>query len=404
MPRASYSDAPRSTPQTGVAPRSPARARWPTRCSRCACAALISTPSYWEDVKRRADEQREPDVAPLGGMGPRVFDGMDEEESRQWLDQALAVDTAVDDSHPSLCDRLTALGEAPRIPPPLRESAGEALLCAALPALAGRLDDAWREEVAEPWRERFEAMRESRRRLAELERQAAAAELPIPDAYEHADLVEAWRGVGEALPMYRRVVAREPSHAGARFALGRILAAQDDPECLEQLGQAIDAHPDALIPGCQHAYGFLQQNGRMEEAERHADRARRHYQAAEEAREERSRVELDGRYEAHGLAAVDLAPTLEFLSAHPDVKRVWLVRRQLVHRPEEPLFVLCARHRKRLLDWLSTALSKRGDLALQERLQEVPLPGEAFILVLNHRGRRVRRMFEDVPNARILPD
>jgi hypothetical protein len=46
---------------------------------------------------------------------------------------------------------------------------------------------------------------------------------------------------------------------------------------------------------------------------------------------------------------------------------------------------------------------KRDDLALQERiLGQVPLPGESFVLVLNHRDKRDWGVFKGVADAEIL--
>jgi len=76
------------------------------------------------------------------------------------------------------------------------------------------------------------------------------------------------------------------------------------------------------------------------------------------------------------------------------------VRRQLEHLPEHPLFALGVRRKpSNPLERLSPDTVRKRDLALQQRLSEVPVPGECFILVLNHRGRRERAIFEDVPGA-----
>jgi Zn-dependent protease with chaperone function len=359
---------------------------------------------YWEGVTRRADEVAQPDVGPFSEMGPRAFAAMREEDARRWLEQALAQPTGVDDSHPGLRDRLAALGEAPRIPPPLLESAGHALLGGALPALAARLDAVWREQVAESWRQRFEQVRDARERMAQLDKAAAAGELSDAEQLERAELVEEQRGAGEALPLYRSLLSRRPDDPIVHFAVGRILAGQDDAACLEHLDAAIAAHPDAVIPGCQHAYGFLMRAGRAEQAEGYASRARRHHQMMEEARDERSELRLDGRYEHHGLGAAQLEPLLGFLRGQPEVKKVWLVRRQLVHFPDQPLFALGVRRRRGgLRELLSVAARKQLDLELQQKLREAPLPGEAFILVLNHRGRRERALFERVAGSQLLP-
>jgi Zn-dependent protease with chaperone function len=361
---------------------------------------------YWPRIRRRAAEAPRPDIGPYSALAPAVFEGVEPARADAWLARALERETGVDDSHPSLRDRLRALGEAPRIPPGLVESAAASLLGDALPRLAAALDASWREAVAPSWEQRFERVREARRRLAELDARAAGGALSAADAFERAELVEEQRDESEALPLYRQVLAREPGHVGARFALGRLLAGRDDPEGLSHLDAAIAAHRSAVIPACQHAYAFLRRAGRVEEAERYADRARRHQSLLEQARAERDVLRLDGRYEGHGLPQAELGPLLASLRQVGDVERAWLVRRQVEHFPESPLFALGVRRRPRgLLEKLSSRRRKRRDLELQKRLEELPFPGECFILVLNHRGRKERAIFEGVAGTQLLrPD
>jgi hypothetical protein len=214
--------------------------------------------------------------------------------------------------------------------------------------------------------------------------------------------VEEQRGGSEALPLYQELLGREPGHLGARFAVGRLLASRNAPEGLSHLDVAIATHRNAVIPACQHAYAFLRREGRDEEADRYARRAREHQAILEQARAERETLRLDGRYEGHGLAREEVDPLVASLRELREVERAWLVRRRVEHFPESPLFALGVRRRPRgLLERLSSGERKKRDLGLQERLRRLPLPGECFILVLNHRGRKERALFEGVAGAEL---
>lgn len=357
---------------------------------------------YWPRIKRRADEVPRPDVGPYSQLSPSVFESMQSERAESWLTRALARDTNVDDSHPCLRDRLEALGEAPRVPPGVAESAAQSLLGDALPQLASHLDESWRQAVGPSWQQRFEAVREARQRLVELDALASQGVLAAPEAFERAELVEEQRGGSEALPLYRGVLGQEPSHLGARFALGRLLVGRDDPEGLAHLDAAIEAHRNAVIPGCRQAHAFLLRAGRAEEAERYANRAQQHHELLEEARAERETLRLDGCYEDHGLSEAEIGPLLESLRQLGDVERAWLVRRRVKHFPDSPLFALGVRRRQRnLFERLSSRTRKERDLKLQATLGQLPFPWECFILVLNHRGRKERAIFEGVPGAEL---
>ncbi len=364
--------------------------------------AAFLNEDYWPRIQRRADEVPRPDVGPYSALGPRVFAATKREDAEAWLARALEAETGLGDTHPSLRDRLEALGEAPRVPPSAAETAAEALLGDALPPLAARLDEDWRRAVAPSWEQRFEDVRAARERLVELETCAAKDALPAAEAFELAELLEEQRGEEEALPVYREVLLQQPGHVGARFAVGRLLAGRDEPEGLEHLDAAIEAHRSAVIPGCRHAYAFLRRAGRSVEAERYAERARRHHELMEAARAERATLRLDGRYEGHGLSQEQIGPLLEGMRRRGDVERAWLVRRQVEHLPESPLFALGVRRKPRnLLEHLSSDTVKKRDLELQQALAQIPFPGECFILVLNHRGRKERAIFEAVPGAEL---
>jgi Zn-dependent protease with chaperone function len=65
--------------------------------------------SFWPGLYRQADERPEPAVAPYQAMGSLLRSPFPEEKARESLAQALRVETDLDDTHPALRDRLSAL-------------------------------------------------------------------------------------------------------------------------------------------------------------------------------------------------------------------------------------------------------------------------------------------------------
>lgn len=83
----------------------------------------------------------EPSPPPLfSAVAAALAEPRDPELERSWLDELLAVPTALDDSHPCLRERLTALGQAPRVPPPVATSAAAAFLGDALPEISAAVE------------------------------------------------------------------------------------------------------------------------------------------------------------------------------------------------------------------------------------------------------------------------
>jgi Zn-dependent protease with chaperone function len=70
---------------------------------------------FWTQIVRRADEMPQPAFAPFSVMGTRVASEIDPASIEAWLVQALARKTTLDDTHPSLTERLGALREEPAL-------------------------------------------------------------------------------------------------------------------------------------------------------------------------------------------------------------------------------------------------------------------------------------------------
>ncbi len=142
-------------------------------------------------------------------------------ELQNWQETALASRTSYDDTHPSLADRLKAMGAAPEFAPPSKGDSAEKLLGAERARLESAFDEQWRERVAESWKQVHENTRTQRPRLSELRAQAAQTGLDEQKALELADLEE---DVGEgpmaSLRMRRALVAKYPDSAFRAFLAG----------------------------------------------------------------------------------------------------------------------------------------------------------------------------------------
>jgi Zn-dependent protease with chaperone function len=359
---------------------------------------------FWPGVQALVGERPEPDVAPYTRMRSRLARGPERADAEFWLPQYLAQPTTLDDTHPSLSDRLAALGVEPRVPPPVETSAADRLLGDHHAELARRLDGQWRSGVEERWRAHYQAMQSERERLARLDAEEARGELERDAAWERARLTERHGDPEAAFAQYLAFAERHPEHAAGRYAAGRCLLEREDARGIDHLERAMELADDAIVPACEHIEVFLRERGEDAKAESWAERGAAHQRHLDAVAEERGGVHYDATYLHHGLPAERLESLVRDLAAIEGVKRAWLVRRQL-ELSEAPLYVLGVERRR--LGWGPTSWrrkSKPDDLALQDRiLAEVPLPGETFVLVLNHRDKRDWALFQDVPGTRLLP-
>jgi hypothetical protein len=79
--------------------------------------------------------------------------GISESDRRNWVTAALKQVASVSDSHPSLEERLQAMGGTPEVAVPAPGQAADLLLRPALPRLLAAFDKRWHEQLAQ-WRER----------------------------------------------------------------------------------------------------------------------------------------------------------------------------------------------------------------------------------------------------------
>jgi len=359
---------------------------------------------FWPRIQAMVSERPEPDVAPYTRMRTRLARGPERSDAESWLPQYLAQSTTLADTHPCLSDRLAALGVEPRIPPPLEASAADLLLGDAHAELARRLDQHWRSGIEPRWRELHQLERTERERLSQLDMRAARGELEREEAWERARLTERYGEEEAALALYVEFAERHPDHAPGCYAAGRSLLERGDARGVAHLERAMELAEGAIVPACERIERFLRELGEDAKAESYAERSAAHQRHLDAVAEERGGVHYDATYLPHRLEPERLEQLVHDLAGIDGVKRAWLVRKQL-ELSREPLYVLGVLRRQ--LGWNPASWVRKpkpDDLALQERiLAEVLLPGDAFVLVLNHRGARDRAVFERVEGSRILP-
>ncbi|MEO7994674.1 MAG: M48 family metallopeptidase, partial [bacterium] len=125
--------------------------------------------TYWKAIQDAARTSPTPNVTPFSSMGSALRQPLAGAHVSAWIDQALHRQTDLNDTHPALTDRLTALDcldlvtsapydDHPLLAPP-DESAATALLGASVAGLAQRLDALWTQGVAADWEAKHKELR-----------------------------------------------------------------------------------------------------------------------------------------------------------------------------------------------------------------------------------------------------
>lgn len=364
--------------------------------------------SYWPKVLQLADRQERPAANVYANLASAVRAELPADSVSLSLTRALAATTEHDDTHPSLSDRLGALGYPPGDdggwaaryePAPLTESAAEFFFGARLGELVGVIERQWTEAIGRAWAERHKFAQESRRKLGELDEKARAGEtLTAEEAWQRASLAAEFRERAEAVPLLRAVLDAEPEHAQAGFLLGRALLAEgEEEEGRAHVERAMKADLELFLPGSELLYGFYRERGRGDEAEEVRRRAQEFYGELEEARRERAGVTDHSELEPHEPSAEELEELRSRLALYPAVRRAYLARKRLQHFPERPLLVVGFEVRR---PWYARGKAQ-ADQELLQQLSTLPIRGEGYFVLLDSRFRKLKRAFERTPGALI---
>src|SRR5262249_1094345 len=195
---------------------------------------------FWPQIVRRADGMPRPAFAPFAAMGAQVAAEIDAASIEAWLDQALARKTTLDDTHPSLSERLGALGEKPALALPAAGAAADRLLGAALERITSEFDQRWHDGILPSWQERHREVQEARGRLVQLDaKYASGAELSLQEAYDRAILTgSAGNNPDGCIEQLRALLALAPDDPVLHYALGVRLLGRDDDSGIALLRRA----------------------------------------------------------------------------------------------------------------------------------------------------------------------
>lgn len=349
---------------------------------------------YWPAINAGARSSAQPAFAPYSALNASALQGLTASEAERWLERALARPTSCHDTHPSLKERLEALGMAPQLAPPDAEAAADKLLGNHAKSLATAFDSRWRKRVTPVWQKVYGDTLKKRERLTLLRQQAALAALPTAEGAELATLEEdVGEGPRRALAVSRELVARDPQSHLARFTLARQLLLQDETEGVAMMEAVIHFEPEAMVPGSQLLRDYWWRQGQAQRAQAWHERALERARLLEQLRKQRQHVHLKDSWIEHGLGPQPLQALVQSLQAVEGLRSAWLVRKQVTQWPEKPLYVLGVEIRASGSSAKQVMARLRGALSY---------PGETVIVQAAGRNAAFMRKFRAVAHSRIF--
>ena len=277
--------------------------------------------TFWPEVFAAVHREAEP-PRPFSAMAPALRTAL-------WspapdIEAMLDRGAAPDGTHPSLHERLEAIGLGAERPTAPETTAGEALLGSHLVVVATALDRSWQDTHGDRWRARHLEERTRRRRVSELASLAA----PTPEErFELGGLVHHLDGEDAALPHYR--AALEDGHARAALVTGGILLDHGDEAGIALIERAMGADPALVAEGCECLVDFLSDRGRLVEAHGYRLRATRQASRDGMAAAERRELSAVDRFAPHELGPAELGMVIARLASNREIVGALLVRKEL---------------------------------------------------------------------------
>jgi Zn-dependent protease with chaperone function len=360
---------------------------------------------FWPQFWKMANDSGEPPADPYMQQGTALKQSFPAAKANRWIVQSLAVKTGYVDTHPSLRDRLNALGvQVPvadwvkKVETFPKQSAAEVFLGESLESWYRQLHADWLSAAKSHWVARHAEAQEHRKRLAELQEQGKRAPLSEGEAWEQVRLTADLEGDQAAIPLLRGILQMNSHHVSANFDLGRILLAQRDASGLDHLNTAMQGDVQCTFSASLFAEQFLREQGRSEEADRCHKRAVEFAELREEADRERSNVTVSDEFREHALDAETVRAIKDHLKAYSHLKSAVLVRKQVKYFPEEPAYVLGLVPAG---SWFRSSSDADTQL-INSVAQKAPVPAGTYIVLLNSANSRLRKRMESVSGASVL--
>ncbi len=355
---------------------------------------------YWPQIYRQADEQPQPAFAPYVGMGVGVAAELDNNSTEAWLKQALDRKTDSSDTHPSLSDRLKAIGESARLAVPAAGAAADRLLGSALKSLTEEFDRRWKDRILPSWEERYRKVQDDRKLLSGLnEKFAGGAELTRQEAYDRARLTETAGGDREsALDQFRALHGRAPDDPVVCLALGARLLARDEGSGSALIEHAMRLDESSILEGCELLRDYHWRTGKKDDAHAWHRKLVERLELEQAAEKERGEVLLNDKFERHGLSDEAAEELRAALKAVAGLRRAYFVRKRVKHFADRPCYVLAYR----AVGFFQFHREKRVKEVLQNIQETVRFPGETIIISTDGKNYRFDRKFFWMRGARLV--
>ncbi|WP_343626828.1 M48 family metallopeptidase [Roseateles puraquae] len=327
---------------------------------------------FWADHWRLAAAAALPS-GPFKAMRAQLGQPPEPGFAREALREALTRVSDLADTHPSLRDRVAALGAKATLPEWSKRSA-LALLGEQADRWLAHFDKQWCQENASTWKLHHARLGRVRERAQALGARRATANAAV--LVEEASLRRQLDPRDDLRPLYELALQRSPQHPAALQGLAKCLAPEDRVARLAVLQQLWDASTDHRWWAARQAVDDLEtpRPELMHDAaalKLWRERCKQAQEGEERAWEELQEPAYFSRVARHDLSTFELAEVQAELARCKPVARAWLVCKSLREFPRRRAYLVFVElpgmedeSRFQLCRWLEGSLSLPGPVVV----------------------------------------
>lgn len=364
-------------------------------------------PTFFNGAKEEARAPKDPFTQMLSGLEKSIG----HTKAQKWFLEALRVPTDYHDTHPALGDRLTALGfqtNGPELTSLINAvvTADEASESAASKYLRELPEDfepsmnrLWREQIDMVWHDRHEEIKNSRKRLVELNEQAKTRALSVEEQWQRIGALVDAENIAAAAPAIRALLNEDPDHASANFALGTFLLEQGDEEGIQYLEKSMPAGAELAGEACQRISGYYLEQGDHQKSEEFRERAEMYFNQARRIQEQLFNLSLKDQFEPHDLEASRVEQIKSQLQKVRGLESAYLFRKLLEGPTNPTIYVLAF---TTAYTWREGQNAQHVNALIDELSAQVQLPAPSLMISLDGQNRPYLARIHSIAGAQLF--
>lgn len=358
--------------------------------------------NYWPKIFNQADTLSHPNVSPYTGYVKQLSDDIAKENTHQWLNDSLRMQTNFEDTHPSLSDRLKSIGQTAKVRYALNGQAADLLLGKKRTEIAAEFDQKWQVQILDTWKNYHQSIQEKKEYLAQLnDKMDHNFEISLEERFDKIELTdEIAHQPDRAFQLIQQLHQEEPENARANFIYGRYLIQQGNPQGIVCLEKAMQLDEFAIFKSCELLYQYYDKQGDISNAAKYQQRLEQRAELEYNAMNERESVSAKDPLCAHNLSRDQLNDFLGQITRFSNIKQVCLVKKQMTFLPHLPCYVMGFSIKQGFMG----KVSEQAVIQTMQILHEqVKFPGETFLVCLDLvENKALHKKMKKLPNAVIL--